>query len=74
MKTYTSSESQSKLNGYYMNYAAILQELTGKVNLKRLKAGVSEYTADIKKLGATEEHAQRAMFFTCNHFDIEVEF
>ena len=63
---------QTKLNGYYYNTADLLNMITGKVELAKLEEATAWYTDQCMLAGATDEQVKKAMFRTCNLFDITV--
>ena len=73
MKKLTNSEIQSRLNGYTMNVAAFLEDVSGVVSLTLLKKLVAEYNSNAVQMGATQDNLNIAMFWTCNNFNIKVD-
>jgi hypothetical protein len=64
------THAEIKLNGYFYNTAALLNDLTGTVDLDTLKSLTNDYIAN---LGATKAEIQKAMFRTCNLFNISIK-
>jgi len=63
-------ETEIKLNGCFYHTAALLKDLTGTVDLDKLKRLTDDYVAN---LGATKAEINRAMFRTCNLFNITIK-
>ena len=63
-------QTEIKLNGYLYNTAALLNDLTGTVDLDKLKRLSDDY---VVSLGATETEISSAMFRTCNLFNITIK-
>ena len=63
-------DTEIKLNGYLYNTAELLNDLTGAVDLDKLKRLTNDY---VSNLGATEAEISRAMFRTCNLFNITIK-
>jgi hypothetical protein len=64
------TQTEMKLNGYLFNTASLIEELIGWVSLRKLKRLTAEYIA---QSGATASEIDRAMFRTCNLFNISVD-
>ena len=73
MKKLNNSEIQSRLNGYTMSVAALLESVNGVVSLTLLKKLVAEYNGQAVQMGATQDNLNIAMFWTCNNFNIKVD-
>ena len=68
----TNSENQTSLNGFYYSTASLLLDLAGKVELEMLEKLTAEFAQHSLLLGATQENIDKAMFRTCNLFEITV--
>ena len=64
------THTEIKLNGYLYNTAALLNDLTGTVDLDTLKSLTDD---SIAISGATKAEIQKAMFRTCNLFNISIK-
>ena len=64
------TRTEIKLNGYLYNTAALLNDLTGTVDLETLKSLTDD---SIAISGATKAEINRAMFRACNLFNITIK-